>query len=190
MLKTIKIKAISLAVLFALAPPVFSTTVASPEDTTIDSDDYFDDFYGDEEFVSIATGTKKAVHKAPAVATVINADDIKSMGANSIYEVLESVTGIHIYPSNLDRMKPNFSIRGIHTPENPQTLVLVNGEKTTYEYTGSRWEQFNIGVDLIDRIEVIRGPGSAVYGADAFSGVINIITKGVNSVSNKEAGVK
>ena len=154
------------------------------------SDDSLEDFYGDEDFVSIATGTKKAIHKAPAVTTVITADAIKMMGANSVYEILENVTGIHIYPSNLDRMKPNFSIRGIHTPENPQTLVLVNGEKTTYEYTGSRWEQFNVGVDLIERIEVIRGPGSAVYGADAFSGVINIITQGVNSLSNTEVGVK
>jgi len=160
------------------------------EDYGGEPDESLEDFYGDEDFVSIATGTKKAVHKAPAVATVITSDDIKMMGANSIYEVIETVTGIHIYPSNLDRMKPNFSIRGIHTPENPQTLVLVNGEKTTYEYSGSRWQQFNVGIDLIDRIEVIRGPGSAVYGADAFSGVINIITKGVNSVSNIEIGVK
>lgn len=154
------------------------------------SDGSLEDFYGDEDFVSIATGTKKAIHKAPAVATVITAKDIKMMGANSVYEAIETVTGIHIYPSNLDRMKPNFSIRGIHTAENPQTLVLVNGEKTTYEYSGSRWQQFNIGVDLIDRIEVIRGPGSAIYGADAFSGVINIITKGINSVSSKEIGAK
>ena len=149
-----------------------------------------EDFYGDEDFVSIATGTKKAIHKAPSVATVITADDIKSMGANTIYEALENVTGIHIYPSNLDRMKPNFSIRGIHTAENPQTLLLVNGERTTYEYTGSRWQQFNLGIDLIERIEVIRGPGSAVYGADAFSGVVNIITKGTDSVSVKEIGIK
>lgn len=149
-----------------------------------------EDFYGDEDFVSIATGTKKAIHKAPAVATVITSDDIQAMGANSIYEVLETVTGIHIYPSNLDRMKPNFSIRGIHTAENPQTLLLVNGERTTYEYTGSRWQQFNLGINLIERIEVIRGPGSAVYGADAFSGVVNIITKGTNSVSIKEVGIK
>jgi len=153
-------------------------------------DDSLEDFYGDEEFISIATGTKKAIHKAPSVATVITADEIQSMGANSIYEILETVTGIHIYPSNLDRMKPNFSIRGIHTPENPQTLLLVDGTRVAYEYTGSRWEQFNIGVNLIDRIEVIKGPGSAVYGADAFSGVINIITKGINTTSKLEAGVK
>ena len=110
-------------------------------------DDSLADFYGDEEFISIATGTKKAIHKAPSVATVITSDDLKMMGAKTVYEALETVTGIHIYPSNLDRMKPNFSIRGIHTAENPQTLVLVNGKRTTYEYNGSRFQQFNIGID-------------------------------------------
>ncbi|MCW8879660.1 MAG: TonB-dependent receptor [Kangiellaceae bacterium] len=159
----------------------------------MDDEDFEGDlegFYGDEEFVSIATGTKKAIHKAPSVATVITAAEIEAMGADTIYEVLETVTGIHIYPSNLDRMKPNFSIRGLHTAENPQTLVLVNGIRTTYEYTGSRWQQFNLGVNIIERIEVIRGPGSAVYGADAFSGVINIITKGESGKKSSDFGIK
>lgn len=155
-----------------------------------DFDDSLEDFYGDEEFVSIATGTKKSIHLAPSVATVITAQDIKNMGANTIYDALESITGIHMYPSNLDRMKPNFSIRGIHTSENPQTLVLINGKRANYEYTGSRWEQFNIGINLVEKIEVIRGPGSAIYGADAYSGVINIITKGVDSISGTDFGIK
>jgi len=196
---------LSIIAAFAINSPLLMANEEQPDGSFVSYSDEYDeeyedygegpdesleDFYGDEDFVSIATGSKKAIHKAPSVATVITSDDIKSMGANSIYEILESVTGIHIYPSNLDRMKPNFSIRGIHTAENPQTLLLVNGERTTYEYSGSRWQQFNVGVDLIDRIEVIRGPGSAVYGADAFSGVVNIITKGVNSVAVKEVGIK
>lgn len=195
---TRSILTLSLMAAFAInSPLLLASNDFNDNSTQIDNDEFADDFddsledfYGDENFVSIATGTRKAIYKAPSVATVITAEDIKSMGANSIYEALESVTGIHIYPSNLDRMKPNFSIRGIHTAENPQTLMLVNGQRTTYEYTGSRWQQFNLGVDLIERIEVIRGPGSAVYGADAFSGVINIITKGTDSVSVKEIGIK
>ena len=180
----LKLLALSIALTFSTQP------VLADELDDEEFEEDLEDFYGDEEFVSIATGTKKAIHKAPSVATVITAAEIRAMGANTIYEVLETVTGIHIYPSNLDRMKPNFSIRGIHTAENPQTLVLVNGMRTTYEWTGSRWQQFNLGVDLIDRVEVIRGPGSAVYGADAFSGVVNIITKGVNSISTTEIGAR
>ncbi len=170
--------------------PLLLAETDSNEELADEFDESLEDFYGDEDFISIATGTKKAIHMAPSVATVITAEQISIMGANSIYDVLETVTGIHISPSNLDRMKPNFSIRGIHTAENPQTLLLVNGKSTTYEYNGSRWQKFDIGLNLIERIEVIRGPGSAIYGADAFSGVINIITKGVNSISGTDFGVK
>ena len=187
---TRNILTLSLMAAFAIQSPLLLANADLNEEFNDAVDDSLEDFYGDEDFISIATGTKKAIHKAPSVATVITAEQIKMMGANTVYDVLETVTGIHIYPSNLNRMKPSFSIRGIHTAENPQTLLLVNGKKTTYEYTGSRWEQFNVGIDLIERIEIIRGPGSAIYGADAFSGVINIITKGTNSISGTDFGVK
>ena len=181
---------LSLVAIIATNSPLLLAETNSIEEFPNELDNSLEDFYGDEDFISIATGTKKAIHMAPSVATVITAEQISMMGANSIYDVLETVTGIHISPSNLDRMKPNFSIRGIHTAENPQTLLLVNGERTTYEYNGSRWQKFDVGINLIERIEVIRGPGSAIYGADAFSGVINIITKGVNSISGTDFGVK
>jgi iron complex outermembrane receptor protein len=154
------------------------------------TDDSLEDFYGDEEFVSIATGTKKSIHKAPSVATVITADTIQAMGANTIHQVIETVTGIHTYPSNVNRMNPSYSIRGIHTAENSQVLVLVNGVRTTFAFNGAKWNIFDLGVNLIDRVEVIRGPGSAVYGADAFSGVINIITKGTENTFKNDIGIK
>ena len=149
-----------------------------------------EDLYGDEEFVSIATGTKKAIHKAPSVATVITADDIKKMAANNVHEIIETVTGIHAYPSKLNRMNPSYSIRGLHTDQNPQVLVLVNGVRTTYEFTGAKWNVFDVGVNLIERIEIIKGPGSAVYGADAYSGVINIITKTSDNGFENNLGAK
>lgn len=155
-----------------------------------DFDDSLEDFYGDEEFVSIATGTKKSIHKAPSVATVITADEIQAMGANTLHQVIETVTGIHTYPSNFNRMNPSYSIRGIHTAENSQVLVLVNGVRTTFAFNGAKWNIFDLGVNLIDRIEVIRGPGSAVYGADAYSGVINVITKGTENDFKNDAGIK
>ena len=195
---TRSILTLSLMAAFAINSPLLlannayndNPTNSDNDEFADDFDDSLEDFYGDEDFVSIATGTKKSIHLAPSVATVITAQDIKNMGANTIYDALESITGIHMYPSNLDRMKPNFSIRGIHTSENPQTLVLINGKRANYEYTGSRWEQFNIGINLVEKIEVIRGPGSAIYGADAYSGVINIITKGVDSISGTDFGIK
>lgn len=155
-----------------------------------EQEESLEDFYGDEDFVSIATGTKKPIRKAPAVATVITAADIQAMGANTIHQVIESVTGIHTYPSNFNRMNPSYSIRGIHTAENSQVLVLVNGVRTTYAFNGAKWNIFDLGVNLIDRVEIIRGPGSAVYGADAYSGVINVITKGTKNNFKNDIGIK
>ncbi len=187
MLFTAKFLSLSIITALTLNATIVTANEYSPEEELEES---LADFYGDEEFVSIATGTKKAVHKAPAVATVITSDDIQSMGANTIHQVIETVTGIHTYPSNFNRMNPSYSIRGIHTAENSQVLVLVNGARTTYAFNGAKWNIFDLGVNLIDRVEVIRGPGSAVYGADAFSGVINIITKGTESTFNNDVGIK
>jgi iron complex outermembrane receptor protein len=201
MLFTRNFLALSIMANFAIYAPLTLANVASPVGQLVsfheeydgyggDPDESLEDFYGDEEFVSIATGTKKSIRLAPSVATVITADDIRRMGANTIHQVIETVTGIHSYPSNVNRMNPSYSIRGIHTDQNPQVLVLVNGVRTTYAFTGAKWNVFGLGVNLIDRVEVIRGPGSAIYGADAYSGVVNIITKGTENSFDNDAGVK
>lgn len=140
--------------------------------------------YKNEKQISIATGTKKLLYKAPAVAEVISAGQIEKMGANSLTQVIESVTGIHVYPSTVNRLNDSYSIRGIHTNQNPQILLLIDNIPVQFDHNGGRWNQFFMGVELIERIEIIRGPGSAVYGADAFSGVINVVTK--NSQKEKD----
>ncbi|MET1253627.1 TonB-dependent receptor plug domain-containing protein [Aliikangiella maris] len=147
------------------------------------------DFYGDEEFVSIATGSKKSISKAPAVASVITAKDIRRIGATNLAEVLEQVPGLHVSRSG-QNFVPEFWFRGITSTFNPQTLIMINGVSTKSVVRGDNhtvWGQFPI--HGIERIEIIRGPGSALYGADAFSGVINIITKGSEEPFNNEAGI-
>ena len=128
-----------------------------------------------EEMISIATGGEQALARAPAVATVITAKDIEAMGAQNLDQALEAVPGLHASLSNI-RFSPVYSIRGIYSYSNPQVLVLMNGIPITQMWIGDR----GVGsypVSDVSRIEVIRGPGSAVYGADAFAGVINIVTK-------------
>lgn len=139
-----------------------------------DSLDEFALFYGDEEMVSIATGAEKPLYLAPSVATVITADDIRATGASNLEDVLETVPGLHV--SLGPRYSSLFSVRGIHTSFNPHVLILINGYPITELFTGSRLPNFNIPVHNIKRIEVIRGPVSALFGADAFAGAINIIT--------------
>ena len=126
--------------------------------------------------VRIATGTAKPIRFAPSIASVITIDDIQRSGARTLAEVLESVPGIHISDSVLfdDDL---ISIRGVHTSNNPQVLVLIDGVEVRHLFTAARPAGFRLPLGNVHRIEIIRGPGSAIYGADAFSGVINVITK-------------
>ncbi|WP_174198739.1 TonB-dependent receptor plug domain-containing protein [Marinifaba aquimaris] len=140
--------------------------------------------------IEIATGTKTTLKEAPSIVSVVTAYQIEKMGANNLYQVLETINGVHVYLSNLNRMRTSISIRGIHTAFNPHVLILVDGFNTTYTFNGSPWSLFNLGVELIDRIEIIKGPGSAVYGADAYSGVINIITKTQSDAEQNDTGIQ
>jgi len=154
------------------------------------SEDEFLDFYGDEDFVSIATGTKTSLHKAPAVATLITADDIERLGASYLDEVLEKVPGLHVSFSTLSRLDPVYSIRGLQTGFNPQVLVLINGTEFKNSFSGGLPYTFRYPTTNIDRIEILRGPGTAVYGADAYSGVINIVTKKLQDSETMSLGAR
>jgi iron complex outermembrane receptor protein len=135
--------------------------------------------YGDKQFVSIATGTRQAIRKAPSTATVITAEDIAAMGARTVSEALEAVPGLHVARDALQsNYAPTYGVRGILTSASPQILMMVNGVPRTSLFLGNPDPvRVELPVENISRIEVIRGPGSAVYGADAFAGTINIITK-------------
>jgi iron complex outermembrane receptor protein len=148
--------------------------------------------YGDKATVSIATGSQQALRRAPAVATVITAEDIAAMGATDLDEVLETVPGIHVSRSSI-RYASSYVIRGIGGggQTNPQVLLLQNGIPTTTMYTDDKgYAWFGVPVENIARLEIIRGPGSALYGADAYAGVINIITKTAADTPGTEVGVR
>ncbi len=146
--------------------------------------------YGDKSFVTIASGSRQPIARAPSVATVVTAEDIAAIGAADLDEVLETVPGLHVARSPLG-YNPIYTIRGISTQYNPQVLMLVNGIPITGVTFGDRsivWG--GMPVENIARIEVIRGPGSALYGADAFSGVVNIITKKSEDIDGLQAGLR
>jgi outer membrane receptor protein involved in Fe transport len=145
--------------------------------------------YGDEEIISLATGRSQPISRAPAVVTVITAKEIEEMGATNLDQVLESVPGIHVSLSSV-RFSPLISVRGIHTDKNPQVLMLVNGVPITQVYFGNRGAYSTLPVASIERVEVVRGPGSAIYGADAFAGVINVITKNAANINGAEGGIR
>jgi iron complex outermembrane receptor protein len=145
---------------------------------------------GDEQLVSLATGSPQPVSKAPAVATVFTADDIKASGATELSEVLETVPGLHVSRSG-NQFLPIYSIRGIFTRYNPEVLVMINGIPITNAFAGDRGRlNGTYPLEHVARIEVIRGPGSALYGAEAVSGVINIITKTAREIDGTETGLR
>jgi iron complex outermembrane receptor protein len=140
--------------------------------------------------ISVATATHKPVRLAPAVTTVITAKDIKAMGWRTLDEALESVPGFHVGLSAFNRLNSLISIRGIHTGQNAQVMVMIDGLPFNTPTSGYRASRFTLPVENISRIEIIRGPGSAIYGADAYAGVINVITKDASEVAGLAAGIR
>jgi len=146
--------------------------------------------YGDKSTVSIATGSPQTLRRAPAVATVIKAEDIAAMGATDLDDVLETVPGLHVN-RGANGYTPLYVIRGVFSQYNPQVLMLQNGVPITTLFIGNKGNLWGgYPVEHIARIEIIRGPGSALYGADAFSGVINIITKSAVETRGTEIGLR
>ncbi len=139
--------------------------------------------------VSIATGTAKPVYQSAAVTTVITAEQIRTMGATELSQVLETVPGLHVRIQGITG-DAVYSMRGISNDVNAQVLVMLNGTRFSAPFKGGKLSGMELPVEAIRQIEVIRGPGSALYGADAFAGVINIITKKAKDIAGTEVGIR
>jgi iron complex outermembrane recepter protein len=126
--------------------------------------------------VTSASKYAQRIADAPSAVTVITADDIRRMGAADLPEVLRMVPGL-----NLRQKAPGSyatSARNEYAMLSPKILVLVDGRATMAEaYNLTIWQSVPLSIDQIERIEVVRGPGSALYGANAYDGVISITTK-------------
>ena len=111
-----------------------------------------------------------------AAVFVITAKDIYRSGALNIPEALRLAPGLQV--TQIDATKWAVSARGFSGRYSDKLLVLVDGRTVyTNSFAGVYWEALNIAIDDIERIEVVRGPGGAVWGANAVNGVINIISK-------------
>lgn len=139
---------------------------------------------------TLASGTETPANKTAATVTVITAEDMAAAGVTDIDEALSRVPGLYIQHSDQDYFS-KYIIRGISSVYNAETLVMVNGIPIKNLFVGNR-SLFENGMlaKNVARIEVIRGPGSALYGADAFGGVINIITKSATDITENTASVR
>jgi iron complex outermembrane receptor protein len=129
-----------------------------------------------EETVVTASKTAQSPLDAPNSTSIITAQDIRLSGITKIPELLRRLAGIDIM--EMTGAQTEVSLRGFNQRFSNKVIVLVDGRSVFIDFIGvTLWAVLSIGVEDIERIEVVRGPGSALYGADAFNGVINIITK-------------
>src|SRR5665213_715362 len=130
---------------------------------------------GDIE-VTTASKEPEQVWQTPAAIYVLTQEDIRRSGATTIPEVLRLVPGVEVAQADSDHW--SVSIRGFGAVLASKLLVLIDG-RTLYTplFAGVYWEVQAAPLEDIERIEVIRGPGGAIWGANAVNGVINIITK-------------
>src|ERR1700682_1880040 len=128
----------------------------------------------DVEVTSVSKKPQKLSMTGAAVY-VINQEDIRRSGATNIPDLLRMAPGVHVAQINSHTWA--ISIRGFTDKYGDKVLVLIDGRSVYSPLTsGVNWDQQDVPLEDIDRIEVIRGPGGTVWGANAVNGVINIIT--------------
>ncbi|PTL83996.1 TonB-dependent receptor domain-containing protein [Vitiosangium sp. GDMCC 1.1324] len=174
-------KAIARAESLPAAPPA-AATQASPSAAGVDGTETVAATDEDEGAVPyeerVVTASRRAQSslEAPNATSVITAEDIRLSGATSLPELLRRVPGAEVMM--MGPGSANVSLRGFNQRIANKVLVLVDGRTEYQDFLGmTLWSSIPVELDDIERIEVIRGPGSALYGANAMLGVVNIITR-------------
>jgi iron complex outermembrane receptor protein len=128
-----------------------------------------------EPITTSATGKPQRASDVPADMVIITQDDIRRSGADTIPDILQFVTGIDVRRYNF--ADTDVGVRGYDSPLNPRLLVLVDGRQVYSDVFGfEAWNTIPVQLSEIRQIEVVRGPNSALFGFNAVSGVVNIIT--------------
>ena len=158
--------ALELAVLSMLALPVYGINVTEAADT---------DTAKSRDIVVTANKVAEEVKAVPQAVEVITAEDIKKMGADNVYSALRLANNVNISEAGMTGNQ--VSIRGMSTYH---TLILIDGKRISGEDTTATANYYalkRLNLDTVERIEIVRGSASVLYGSDALGGVINIITK-------------
>jgi outer membrane cobalamin receptor len=141
-------------------------------------------FYAEEE-VEIASLKPTKIEEAPSIVSVITAQQIKDMGARDLNDILRMVPGFQLSINSW--YSNSYSVRGLTQLYNTRILIMMDGVPLNEVYWGQsclNWA--DMPINNVKRVEVIRGPGSALYGTYAFLAVINIITNNANDIDGIE----
>jgi outer membrane receptor protein involved in Fe transport len=141
--------------------------------------------------ISTASKYLQTSAEAAASVTILSGDEIRHLGYTNLQEVLESVPGMYV--SN-DRNYPYLGTRGFGRPSdyNNRILVLIDGHTLNDQVWGGApvGSDLPVNLDVVERIEVVRGPGSALYGTSAMFAVINVVTKGGKQIGGATASAR
>jgi len=133
-----------------------------------------------QEIPSVFTASKyeQKVTQAPASVSIVTADEIRRFGYRTLADILRSVRGFY---TAYDRNYTYLGVRGFNRPGdyNSRILLMIDGHRlndTLYD-SALIGTEFPLDVDLIDRVEIVRGPGSSLYGSNAFFATVNVISR-------------
>lgn len=141
--------------------------------------------------IDIVSASKKAERYADVAAAVyvITSEDIRRSGASTLPEALRLAPGVEV--AQITSAQWAITVRGFNSQYATKLLVLVDGRSVyTPAFSGVYWDALDMELDEIDRIEIIRGPGGAVWGMNAVNGVINILTKNAAETTGLRAEVR
>lgn len=125
----------------------------------------------------VVTASKRTqdTREAPAIVAVVTREEIRDMGTRTLLDVLRTIPGIEVYITRYGQYQ--IAVRGIKTESSAGVKLLIDGHSVNDPFMGGAMTFFDdLLVENIKRVEIIRGPGSALYGANAFLAVINVIT--------------
>lgn len=137
--------------------------------------------------VSTASKIEESMREAPVPVTVVTADMIRSSGARTLQDVL--VTFVPGMTFVVDHNEPNVAARGIYASSPQKILVLLDGHRLNARAYPAAEPDYSIGLHKVKRIEILRGPGSSLYGNVALMAVVNIITKSGKEVEGVTARI-
>ena len=126
-----------------------------------------------EEVSEIATKTKLNIDDSPSFVTVLHHDKLQKLGIDTIYEALAQVPGVML--TREASGVPVVVFRGVS--QKGEVKLMIDGVTINNSYRGSIYHFLDFPIELVERIEVVRGAGSVLYGSGAMSGVVNVITK-------------
>jgi outer membrane receptor for ferrienterochelin and colicins len=155
---------------------VFAAVLAAPAGLQAQTMDYagMEQLMGEPVTMSV-TGAPQRATDVPANMDIITAEDIRRSGADNIPDILQFVAGLDIRRYGF--AAADIGVRGYTETSNPRLLVLVNGQQVYMDDIGrTQWYTLPVQLAEIRQIEIVKGPSSALYGFNAASGVINIIT--------------